>query len=175
MRGAPQSGLARLMVWIRSRISRETVGLPVLPCLTVEAQKKAEPFAVPADNGLRFDDDQSGSPIGPDTGQPRPKHTVHHGQLRPLLGGAPEHTDLMPKRQDLHLEGGARAEDRRQCEKKRTQDTQHRLSQSPRGRRKPNNPRMIEIYESHSRMAVSSGGSTMNAGIPNSDSTFAIA
>src|SRR5277367_5274373 len=60
--------------------------------------KQAEAFAVPADNGLRFDDDQRGSPIGPDTGQPRPKHTVPHGQLRPLLGRAPEHTNLMPQR-----------------------------------------------------------------------------
>ena len=73
--------------------------------------KQAEAFAVPGDDSLGFDDDQSGSPIGPDSRQPGPKHTVQYGQLRPLLGGAPEHTDLMPQRQDLHLEGGARAED----------------------------------------------------------------
>jgi hypothetical protein len=31
-----------------------------------------------------------------------------HGRF---LGAALEHNDLMPQRQDLHLEGGARAED----------------------------------------------------------------
>src|SRR5580704_14169332 len=72
--------------------------------------KQAEAFAVPRDDSLGFDDDQSGSPIGPDSGQPSPKHTVQYGQLRPLLGGTPEHTDLMPQGQDLHLEAGARAE-----------------------------------------------------------------
>ena len=34
--------------------------------------KQAEAFAVPGDDRLGFDDDQRGTPIGPDSGQPRP-------------------------------------------------------------------------------------------------------
>jgi|ERR1035438_1715303 hypothetical protein len=41
---APQSGLARLMVRIRSRTSCETVGLPVLPCRTFQVQNNRKPF-----------------------------------------------------------------------------------------------------------------------------------
>jgi hypothetical protein len=44
MRGAPQSGLARLMLRIRSRTSCETVGLPVLPCRTFQVQNNRKPF-----------------------------------------------------------------------------------------------------------------------------------
>ena len=73
--------------------------------------KQAEAFAVPGDDSLGLDDDQSGSPIGPDSGQPCPQETIGHGQLRPFLGVATEYTDLMPQRQDLHLEVGARTED----------------------------------------------------------------
>jgi hypothetical protein len=66
---------------------------------------------MPAEDGLGFDDDQRGSPTVPDSGQPRPEDTVRHGQLRPFLGGASEHTDLVPERQDLHPESSARTED----------------------------------------------------------------
>jgi hypothetical protein len=72
--------------------------------------KQAEAFAVPGDDGLGFDDDQRGPPIGPDSRQPRPEHAVRHGHLRPFLGRASDHTDLMPQRQDLHLESGALTE-----------------------------------------------------------------
>src|SRR6266567_3744193 len=44
MRGAPQSGLARLMVRIRSRTSCETAGLPVCPCRTFQVQNNRKPF-----------------------------------------------------------------------------------------------------------------------------------
>ena len=44
MRGAPQSGLARLMVRIKSRTSRDTGGLPVCPCRTFQVQNKRKPL-----------------------------------------------------------------------------------------------------------------------------------
>src|SRR5450755_2956297 len=44
MRGAPQSGLARLMVRIRSRTSCETAGLPVCPCRIFQVQNNRKPF-----------------------------------------------------------------------------------------------------------------------------------
>jgi hypothetical protein len=42
--GRTQSGLARLMVRLRSRTSRETVGLPAFPCLTFRVQNKRKPL-----------------------------------------------------------------------------------------------------------------------------------
>src|ERR1700675_328346 len=56
MRGAPQSGLARLMVRIKSRTSCETVGLPVSPW-TFQVQNNRKPFRLPGDDRLGLDDD----------------------------------------------------------------------------------------------------------------------
>jgi hypothetical protein len=79
------------MVRIRSRTSPETVGLSALPCLTLQVQNKREPLGSQAMTvsslTMTSEDCQSR-----DFGQPPPKHTVHPGQLRPVLGGAPEHT-----------------------------------------------------------------------------------
>src|ERR1700722_17972096 len=44
MRGAPQSGLARLIVRINWRTSHETAGLPVLACRTFQVQNKRKPL-----------------------------------------------------------------------------------------------------------------------------------
>ena len=41
------------------------------------------------DDSLGFDDDQSGSPIGPDSGQPGPKHTVPYGHMGRVAGDIP--------------------------------------------------------------------------------------
>src|ERR1700677_799049 len=78
MRGAPKSGLARLMVWIRYRTSPETVGLPAISVPDLPSPKQAEAFAVPGDDSLGFDDDQSGSPNRPRLRTTRPKT---HGPL----------------------------------------------------------------------------------------------
>src|SRR5216684_7937320 len=69
--------------------------------------KQPEAFPVPGDDRLGFDEDQRRLPFGPDSGQPRPEDTVRRSQLGPFFGGASEHTDLVPQRQDLHLESGA--------------------------------------------------------------------
>jgi hypothetical protein len=81
---------------------------------------------------------------------PREHVPVRHGQLRSFLGGAPKHTDLVSKRQDLHLESGLRTEDREHCRKEQTQDAQHRVSQSLQDFGKPNDLRKIEVSENHS-------------------------
>ena len=44
MRGAPQSGLARLMVRIRSRTSCVTAGLPICPRRTFQVQNNRKPL-----------------------------------------------------------------------------------------------------------------------------------
>jgi hypothetical protein len=106
MRGAPKwVGTDQIPDFLRDR-GPSSSSVPNLP-----GPKQAEAFVVTGDDGLWFDDEQRGLPISPDFGQPRPEHTVHHSQLRPLFAGVPEHTDLMARRQDLHLEGGPRRED----------------------------------------------------------------
>src|SRR5580704_16405700 len=44
MRGAPHSGFSRLIVRIKSPTSRDTVGLPVVPCRTFHVQNKRKPL-----------------------------------------------------------------------------------------------------------------------------------
>jgi hypothetical protein len=111
MRGAPQEWVgtahrSNQLADLARDCGPSGSSVPNLPC-----PKQAEAFAVPGDDSLWFDDDQRGSPTDPESGQPCTEETIRHGQLRLFLGGAPEYTDLMPQRQDLHLEGGARTED----------------------------------------------------------------
>src|SRR5580704_17169358 len=44
MRGAPHSGFSRLIVRIKSRTSRDTVGLPFAPRRTFHVQNNRKPF-----------------------------------------------------------------------------------------------------------------------------------
>jgi len=44
MRGAPQSGFAKLIFRMRSRTSRDTSGLPGLPCLLFQLQYSRNPW-----------------------------------------------------------------------------------------------------------------------------------
>jgi hypothetical protein len=53
MRGAPQSGLARLISRISRRTSNETCGLPARR-RDFQRQKRAQACLVPADNVFRF-------------------------------------------------------------------------------------------------------------------------
>jgi len=65
--------------------------------------EQPEAFAMPGDDRLGFDDDERGPPIGPGSGQPRPEDKVRYRQLGSFLSGATEYTNLVSKRQDLHL------------------------------------------------------------------------
>ena len=44
MRGAPHSGFSRLIVRIKPRTSRDTAGLPVVPCRTFQVQNRRKPL-----------------------------------------------------------------------------------------------------------------------------------
>jgi len=64
---------------------------------------------MPGDDGVRSNDGECGSPIGPDATEPDPEEPISGGQLGPLHGTLPD-TELVTKRQDLELKGRAAAE-----------------------------------------------------------------
>jgi len=82
--------------------------LPRLPATDLPCPEQSESFAVPGNQGPRFDGDESGSPVGPNSAQPRPEELVRARQLRPLLRRALEHSDLVAKGQVFQLERGSR-------------------------------------------------------------------
>src|SRR5262249_51624836 len=70
-----------------------------------------ESFAMPADDGLRLDDDESGTPAAPELGQPCPEEPIRSGELR-SFSGALQDAELMAQSQDLELKGCSGAERR---------------------------------------------------------------
>src|SRR5688572_15987794 len=70
-----------------------------LPC-----PEEAKRLALPAHDRLRLDDDQSGTPICPNAGQPSPQESVSCAPPRALLRRALKNADLMPERNILELQ-----------------------------------------------------------------------
>ncbi len=92
MRSSDQ--FARLAIDTRTTATRPGLPTPVGP----------EALSVPAQHRLRLDDDQSGSPAGPDLGNADPEHAVAPGEAdtasaQPLL----EHRHLLSQRNVLPL------------------------------------------------------------------------
>ncbi len=113
MRGAPQSGLARLMVRIRSRTSWETAGPPVLPCGILQVQNNRKPFRCQemTASGLPITGADFQSAQAPDNhAQKTRSATINVGRF---FCGASQYTDLVPQGKILYLEGNARTEERR--------------------------------------------------------------
>ena len=71
--------------------------------------EEAEAFTVPGDHRLGLDDDEGGTPIGPNPGQPCPEKPISGGQPRPLRR-ALEDAKLVAQSEDLDLEGCSAAE-----------------------------------------------------------------
>ena len=108
MRGAPHSGFSRLIRRITSRTSCGTrASWPAVTALPRPEQP--EGFAMPRDDGVRLDDDQRRSPVGPDATEPRPEESIGHGQPR-SLHRALQDAQLVTECQDLKLQGHAAAE-----------------------------------------------------------------
>ena len=103
MRGAPQSGFSRLIFRISLRISFDTDGRPVWPLADFPGSEKSESFAVPSDDGGRFDDAQIRAPFGPGSTKPSPQAPVESIQLR-LLHRALQYAELMAEADDLKLQ-----------------------------------------------------------------------
>ena len=85
---------------------------PRLAAADLPGPEQTEALAVPSDDGVRFDDDQSRPPAAPDRAQPCPQESIGRRQFRPLHG-ALENTKLVPECEVLQLERGSRFEGRR--------------------------------------------------------------
>ena len=83
--GAPQVGFSRDMRRIRSRISRSMGGRPGFPALDFHRQYSLNP-SMPSDDRFGLHDDQGGSPVRPEPGEPYPEDAVAVPQLRTFDG-----------------------------------------------------------------------------------------
>jgi hypothetical protein len=66
-------------------------------------QEQTEAFALPGDDGRRFDDKHAGLPVVPDRGQPSPEKPIRSSQFR-AFDGALKNTELMAESEDLKLQ-----------------------------------------------------------------------
>ncbi len=94
------------MVRISWRISAGTLGPTGLTMANLPPPERAEAPPMLGNDGGRLDDRQSRRPVAPDSAQPRPQEPIRGGQLG-LLDRTTQDTELVPKREVLHLEGGA--------------------------------------------------------------------
>ena len=95
-RGAPQRGLALLMFRISSRISGSDAWSSGPTPSALPSPISSEPTTVPADDRLRFHDDEDALPVSPDSAQQHPKLAVGLREPRPFHGTA-EDGELLPK------------------------------------------------------------------------------
>ena len=103
MRGAPQSGLARLMSRINLRISGGTPGLQPLLAWISNARTIEKPSPMPTNQGLRPDDGQCVYNARNEAIQPHEHQSVESAENKFLRGIAPQHIDLLPENQDFRL------------------------------------------------------------------------
>ena len=89
-------------VFRNRRPSRSTVA-------DLPGPEQTKALAVPSDDGVRFDDDQSRLPATPDRAQPCPYESIGGSQFR-ALHGALENAKLVPECQVLQMKRGARFE-----------------------------------------------------------------
>jgi hypothetical protein len=109
IRGAPQVGFARCISMMRSRIS----GSSRAPRSAVPAPVQAEALSVPADHGLRADEEESLTPSRPKPRKPGPEHPVGGLKVDALSGAlALEDEQLLAKRENLGLQLRARPQQR---------------------------------------------------------------
>ena len=65
---------------------------------------------MPGDDGLGLDDDESGAPAAPHPEKPHPEKTVRTREPDPPRARTVQDLELMPEREDLELQGHARAQ-----------------------------------------------------------------
>ena len=82
---------------------------PRLASADFPSPEQTKASAVPSDDGIRFDDDQSRPPATPDRTQPCPQESIAPRKFR-ALHGALENSKLVPERQVLQLERSSRLE-----------------------------------------------------------------
>ena len=87
-----------------------------LAAANLPSPKQSKSLAVPSDDGSRFDDAKSRTPVGPGSTKPSPQEPVESIQFR-LLHRTLQHAKLVAESQDLKLQCRSSAEDR-QCGRK---------------------------------------------------------
>jgi hypothetical protein len=99
------------------------------------APVETEALTVPAEDGLRLDEDESSTPSGPATREPRPQESIRAAKLdSPSRELALEDEELMAEREHLGLECGPAAEQRSERRKSGKKGRCHagvRLTQTP--------------------------------------------
>src|SRR5262249_14248414 len=76
-------------------------------CFRLPTPIKPEPLAMPFDDSLRFDDQQSGAPISTESRQGDPKQSIQKTQGRPFSGPV-ENGQLLAKGEDFRHQFKAR-------------------------------------------------------------------
>ena len=109
-RGAPQRGLALLMFRISSRISGATAWSSRPTPSALPRPISSEPTTVPADDRLRFHDDEDALSVSPDSAQQHPKPAVDLREPRPFHGTAEDgkllaKSDILESQLATSLEG----------------------------------------------------------------------
>ena len=82
---------------------------PGLAVANFPGPEQPEALTMPANDGLRLDDDQGRSPIAPNFAQPSPEEPIGGCQFRPLHR-ATQDAELVPEREILQLKCGSRFE-----------------------------------------------------------------
>jgi hypothetical protein len=100
-----------IILQIRSPTSFETAGRPRRPRRSFQVQNNRKALRCQATTVSGLDDDESGTPVDPDLGQPNPEESIRGVQFRPLHR-AMYNTELVTESEDLKLECGAAAEGR---------------------------------------------------------------
>ena len=95
-RGAPQRGLALLMFRIKLTYFGSDAWSSGPTPSALPSPISSEPTTVPADDRLRFHDDEDALPVSPDSAQQHPKHAVDIREPWPFHGTA-EDGELLPK------------------------------------------------------------------------------
>ena len=82
---------------------------PGLAMTNFPGPEQPKALTVPANDGLRLDNDQGRSPFAPDCAQPRPEESICGRQFRPLYR-ATQDAELVPEGEILQLKSSSRFE-----------------------------------------------------------------
>src|SRR6476659_7966898 len=102
IRGAPHSGLARLISRISRRISTPN-NRPTTTASRLPAPVGSEPGTMPADKGVRLDDRQRIANFSEQPIETNEYHSVDGAEGEFLWSSSPQNVDLLPQRPNLCL------------------------------------------------------------------------
>ena len=122
MRGAPHSGFSRPIRRINTRTSWGTCGRP--RCRRRDFHER-KAHSVPANDGVRLDDDDDVQAARPQTIEPDPEEPVDPGQPGPGRPLALEHRNLMAKGNEFELQRGPVSKARKEGGEQQRENRRH--------------------------------------------------